>query len=154
FGKNTSTIVNNTLITRNTKAGYNLEGASYNEYGFITFSTITHNGGQGIRNSGHKWMFLRNNIVSFNAGKALESTADVWKETNIFYGNSSGDLLMLLPNNIIADPQYVSATNNDFRLSPNSPAINQGIISSLLTYLFNLLQGPSMSVDLDNNVRP
>lgn len=154
LGKNTSSLVNNTLISRNTGAGYYFDGSNRNEYAFISFSTITHNGQQGIRNVGLRYTYLRDNIVTFNGGKGLETIFNTSWDTNVFYGNGGIDSLLLTLTNIVADPKYVSVSSNDFRLSANSPAINKGIIPSLLTWIFSYVQGPSLSVDLDGNVRP
>jgi hypothetical protein len=58
---------------------------------------------------------------------------------SIIYGNGVGQILdygsgTTLSHNLTTDPKFVNAAGGDFRLRPDSPAINKGVSLSEVTY--------------------
>lgn len=102
----------------------------------IANNTVSHNLGDGIRFFGGPWSF-ENNIITQNqgyglftlAGTALLSHNNVWSnlsgiDTTNYYG-LGGDLTGS-NGNISADPHFGNPVHGNFRLCFNSPCINSG----------------------------
>jgi hypothetical protein len=150
-----TSIVCNSLLARNTRAGYRLEVSSTNrETGFLLHCTITHNRDEGIRNSGYRRLYLWNNIVTFNNDEGLASTSNVTREYNIFYGNGGGDSSAATGTNIRNDPKFVSTSTNDFRLGPGSPAIDRAQPHNVNNPDLNTVPMPTVTTDLVGTSRP
>jgi len=100
------------------------------------------------REESHTSFFFTNNIVVFDSGGLLGST---WKndqfviDGNLYWDYRSGRDSTTLKfsgasleswrarghdlHSIVADPRFMSATNHDFRLQPDSPALKMGFKS-------------------------
>jgi hypothetical protein len=91
-----------------------------------------------------------NNIFYAYPGKNVNNN---WNNTNVTYNNNiyanSSLITGIGANNIIADPQFVNASLDDFRLNGTSPAINNGYTWSASGYLRTQL-----TKDIVNNPRP
>jgi hypothetical protein len=80
---------------------------------------------------------VRNNIF-FNTGTSYwwDDTATATGDYNLIFGASPPTVVG--PHDILnQDPRFVDSLNNDFRLQPNSPAINNG--DSLLEVLYDII---------------
>jgi parallel beta-helix repeat protein len=83
---------------------------------------------------------IYNNVFYGNAkgGIVIRKTGNILRN-NIIYGNGVGQILdygsgTTLSHNLTTDPKFVNAAGGDFRLRPDSPAINKGVSLSEVTY--------------------
>jgi glucose/arabinose dehydrogenase len=78
------------------------------------------------------WLRLHNNVVQ-QAGQPYlapaSDTATIVGSHNLWFG--SGDPPAFLPDNIAADPQFVSLSAGDMHLAPTSPALDTGLFTGL-----------------------
>ncbi len=74
-----------------------------------------------------------NNILYAFPGKRMNGNS---RSTNITYDHNiyanNGNIVVRGANDIIADPQFVNLSKNDFQLKANSPAIDKGSTWSIL----------------------
>jgi hypothetical protein len=97
--------------------------------------TVVNNTIYGASNIGilvqspHADVVYYNNVV-VNTDMALERgySGEYNNDYNLFFGNTNNYNSGLLPgtHDILSDPLFVDPGNSDFRLQPNSPAINAG----------------------------
>src|SRR5262245_9242027 len=92
-----------------------------------------------------------NNTVYGNKGWGINvqttATVDTVVQNNIVFANTSGQIAnggtrTILNTNLTSDPLFVNATAGDFNLQLSSPAIDKGVILSLV------------NVDIRNYARP
>jgi hypothetical protein len=82
-------------------------------------NTIANNTGYGIKvDPGSVNMEVRNNIAYGNSGPAFTSGGSGTTESNNLFG---------------VDPQFVNASGNDFKLKPDSRAVDAGVNVSAVT---------------------
>lgn len=120
-------------IIRGNKTGVYFLGAS----GALLHNTIVQNDEKGVISHGdHTWLTVRDNIVGEHtlAGLAAEAGGLLFSDYNLLYLNNGQDYQQDQVNRIwpgLHDiegrfPQFVDSTNNNFRLQPNSRAIDAG----------------------------
>ncbi|MCG6137756.1 MAG: right-handed parallel beta-helix repeat-containing protein [Nostoc sp. LLA-1] len=147
--------------SRNTQNGSNL--GRYRGRTLVANNVTYRNGGSGIHTYESDHVDIINNTAVLNnqspelsGGQIFAAdSSDVKILNNIFYafpgkrmnGNSrssnitydhniyanDGNIVVQGDNDIIADPQFVNLSNNDFRLKANSPAIDKGTNFSAVT---------------------
>jgi hypothetical protein len=133
-------IVNN-IVTNNSGMGLQIAGYDTVSNMRVYNNVFAFNGGAGVL----LWkamgaVNIKNNITYYNGLGIGTYGAHGWGvvvENNLGFGDRQGfmsfgndgtrsDLSYSLANNIEADPQFVNARAEDFRLQSSSPAINSG----------------------------
>ena len=121
LGSNTTSVVNNTQVYNNT----------FYKCGFGTFD----NGQMGLQNNSGS--IIKNNIFYAIDGRTAMVQFSGTTSTNKvqsynLYWRDNGDTSNLFfditgnTNSILANPQFINVTSNDFHISTSSPAINAG----------------------------
>ncbi|MBL8038271.1 MAG: right-handed parallel beta-helix repeat-containing protein [Nitrospira sp.] len=155
---NTLVVRNNTIHDNNTKTTIHIGGIviATDKVQTITdvrvYNNIIYNNGSspssgiapGIRVGGVQTRIF-NNTVYNNKGYGIvnnDRTAAI--QNNIVFGNVQGDIYDLGPSshidhNLSTDPKFVKPETFDFRLQPNSPAIDGGYtVSDVVTDFRNM----------------
>jgi len=93
---------------------------------------------------------FRNNIVYLASGEQYVSSDSnvsvVTGTNNLFYG--AGNPLGIFASSIVADPQFVSASNGNFHLQASSPAIDSGASVQLATDFDGVLRPQGSAYDI------
>lgn len=110
----------------------------------VEHCTIVNNGGDGLYNASGS-SSITNSIIAHNGDEGIQSTTGFSHTFNIVSGNTGNNFQGVVPHasEIIAEPSFVNATGNDFRLSFDSPAID---VAQPLS--------PRVNADIDNVARP
>lgn len=155
-GKRAVSVICNSLLARNLKAGFNLDtgGTTVDESALVWHCTISNNGTHGVGNRGHKVVLLWDNIITYNAYSAIEDTRSTIEESNLFYGNASGDAAVAVGTNITGNPKFVWSNTEDYRIGLGSPAMDRARDLVLGYNDFDEFQLPSVDVDIDGISRP
>jgi hypothetical protein len=118
------------LISRNGRSGiYLLQNSTNN---IIRHNTSVYNGTNGVSfvNSTCNGNEVRNNVFVGNTDYGIDPAGSAFTalDYNLFFSNGSGDCngCAAQPNSVYQGPWFVNADGNDFRLGPNSPAIDRG----------------------------
>lgn len=92
----------------------------------MAFSTIVIPTYAGIRDTGTIGVTAENNIVS-STGNAVECTVCTSVTKNLLFPQA---LPALVPNNTVADPQFVDLSVGNYNLQATSPAVNAAVPST------------------------
>jgi len=141
-------LIANNIVTNNSAMGLQIAGYDTVSNMHVYNNVFAFNGGAGVL----LWMDIdgvdiKNNITYSNGFGIGTYGAHGWGvvvENNVGFGDRQGfmnfgndgtssDLTYSLANNIEADPQFVNARAEDFRLQSSSPAINSGAYISEIT---------------------
>jgi hypothetical protein len=150
-------LVANNIVTNNSRMGLQIAGYDTVSNMRVYNNVFAFNGGAGVL----LWkdvdgVDIRNNVTysnglgigtygAYGRGVVVENNlgfADRQGFMNFGNDDTSSDLSYSLANNIEADPQFVNAGAEDFRLQSSSPAINSGAYVS------------EISSDYEGNSRP
>lgn len=141
----TGIVMENNIVYRCKSAGFHQHYGKENVIRNNVFAFNKENQLMRTRDEEHVSFFLTNNIVVFDSGNLLGSS---WKNNrfvvdgNLYWDARHGTNVAGLRfaggglekwrarghdgRSLIADPQFVDATNDDFRLKPGSPALRHG----------------------------
>ncbi len=137
----THILVENNIVYRTKTGGFHQHYGKENTIRNNIFAFAAIQQLQRSREEDHKSFDFVNNIVTYDEGTLLGST---WKNDNWFMDNNiywnpeptkvdfTGQTLQEWrerghdKNSVIADPLFMDVKNDDFRLSPNSPALQLG----------------------------
>jgi parallel beta-helix repeat protein len=141
----TGIVLENNIVYRCKSAGFHQHYGKENVIRNNIFARNTENQLMRSREEGHTSFFFTNNIVLFDSGNLLGST---WKndrfvlDRNLYWDTRTGTNVAKArfgdasldqwqarghdTNSIIADPLFVNAAKQDFRLQRGSPALKMG----------------------------
>jgi parallel beta-helix repeat protein len=141
----TGILLENNIVYRCKSAGFHQHYGKENVIRNNIFAFNREHQLMRSRDEEHTSFFFTNNIVAFDSGNLLGST---WKndrfiiDHNLYWDTRTGSDLARIKfgsatleqwrahghdtNSIFADPQFVSAAKNDFRLQPGSPEAKLG----------------------------
>jgi parallel beta-helix repeat protein len=145
------TLIENNLVFRNGGSGIHTFLSRHvdiiNNTAYMNSLSEHLNGGQIFPNASAD-IRIFNNILVASAGKRINSNwnnkGGIIYDYNLHFGGSSTSLTGI--HTIVADPQFIDAAKNDYRLDSKSPAVDAGISS---------LGGTAApSFDIINNMRP
>lgn len=158
---NTLVVRNNTIHDNNTKTTIHIGGIviATDKVQTITdvrvFNNIIYNNGSspssghapGIRVGGIQTKVLNNTIYNNKGYGIINNDKTAAIQNNIVFGNIYGDIYDIGPSssighNLSTDPKFVKPETFDFRLQPNSPAIDAGYTLSDVVTDFKKLPRP------------
>jgi len=135
-------VISNNLIVWNSGYGLYLDGYGSMSFEVVTAenNTIADNGGNGVSFWNAGAVVLRNNIIAYNDGYGVGSTA--YYAPTVYscdvYGNYDGQYHVDVGDqtgtagNISAAPVFVSYLTDDYRISSTSPCRNTGTNSAFV----------------------
>lgn len=119
---------------RNAQGGIYALTNSVNEV--IRHNTVAYNGVSGqysgmvFDNNTCSGSDVRNNIFMGNTSYGINPSGATFAQLdyNLYFGNTAGTCsgCAAQPHSVYQDPWFVNETGNDYRLRPNSPAIDKG----------------------------
>lgn len=98
----------------------------------IRACVIAGNTSDGIKATGSQSLAVRSSLLTGNGGFGINATSQTIasRDTNGYFGNGGGPLSggqLPAANDVTADPLYLAPQAGDYRLGPESPAINAGV---------------------------
>lgn len=142
-----------TLVFRNTLIARNAQEALYalwvnSIYNFYN-CTVAYNGSHGVYANSSSTLNSRNSLFTHNAGWGIFIGSAISSSIghSLFFGNTSGHYSGIFTdaggNKLGRNPLYVDATNNNFRVSDNSPAAAAGTTNVIALGVTNDILGIS-----------
>jgi len=120
-------IIRNNIIVHNADNGITLR---WGKSSFIINNTIASNGSYGIDISySDSLVVIQNNIIYYNSSGGVVRQhigTPVQNTYNCYYGSSRLSNLQEGVGDIVANPQFIDESINDYRLNYNSPCIDAG----------------------------
>jgi hypothetical protein len=101
----------------------------------ILQNVLEGNGGSGLESAAVAGLTARGNLFTGNGEFGMSAPATgLVHDHNGYFANAGGPVTAALatgPTDLLVDPLYVDATSGDYRLLPESPAIDAGVDTGL-----------------------